>query len=110
MNIAIIVIPELGGTIRAFLLAKSLLQRGHQISYYGITDFKQDVHRQGLNFVTLFENEYSDGEVDDDPIHEGFFAGLRFLKRKLNRPERKKLLESLIAGGFVPLFAREIST
>jgi UDP:flavonoid glycosyltransferase YjiC (YdhE family) len=101
VNFAFVMVPERGGYYPTFSFAKALVARGHRVSYFGPVDFEDDVLREGLDYVTLFREEFPSGHLDSDPEPEGGWSWLRRFKRRLGRPGRYRMTRALASGEFV---------
>jgi UDP:flavonoid glycosyltransferase YjiC (YdhE family) len=55
-KIIISMLPELGHLNSALKLAKSLIDRGHEVYFLGCADSKPHIQKQGLRYITLGES------------------------------------------------------
>ncbi len=64
-NIVIVPWPEFGHVNPTLKLAKALAMAGHRVCYLGISDFKQYVCSQGLEFRPILESTYPAGHASE---------------------------------------------
>lgn len=99
----IICLPERGAYYPTFALAHALEAHGHRALYPGLADFKEDVERQGLTFLTLFPDApTSDPNVGEIPT--SLLKKLLYLRKKAaQNPKRFHVLEAIANGDFAAL-------
>ncbi len=99
----IICLPERGAYYPTFALAHALKAHGHSVLYPGLVDFKEDVERQGLTFLTMFPDApTSDPNVGEIP-NSLLKKLLYFRKKAAQNPKRFQVLEAIANGGFEAL-------
>jgi UDP:flavonoid glycosyltransferase YjiC (YdhE family) len=99
VRIGIVCLPERGGYYATYALAKGLVSRGHDVVYFGPVDFRADVTRQGLCFITVWEQAFGPGTSDPLPVPESWWARLRlrvkFARQQPDDHDRWQLFEAL---------------
>lgn len=96
----IICLPERGAYYPTFALAHALHAQGHTVLYPGLADFKEDVERQGLPFLTMFPDalpaDPSVGDIPTSPLKKLLY----FRKKSAQNPKRFQILDAIANGAF----------
>lgn len=105
--LAFVIFPEWGGYYPTFKLARALKESGYNIIYFGTSEFKETVVKQGFEFQIVFEESFGEGTFDGDPLPDNFGV-LQRLKHNLSLRRYKMitLYQSLISGDLVAVFKR----
>ncbi len=94
----LICLPERGAYYPTFALAHALEARGHTAHYLGKDEFRDDVERQGLKFLTMFPGSPSQ-DVNVGEIPTSLIKKLLWYRNKVAQdPGRFRLLEAMING------------
>jgi zeaxanthin glucosyltransferase len=94
----IICLPERGGYYPTFAIAQALQARGHTVLYPGVSDFREDVERQGIKFLTLFP-DMPTLDPDHGEIPHNLFKKLLYFRNKAaENPKRFQVMEAIANG------------
>ncbi len=94
----LICLPERGAYYPTFALAHALESQGHRVLYLGREEFRDDVERQGLKFLTMFPGSPSqDPNVGEIPTN--LIRKLLWYRQKIAAdPQRFRLLKAMVNG------------